>query len=185
MLQNSSAVKLKGKAYVDGVSYRPSLEKARAYYSRSDVLDELLGAMQHWHVRLEPGEGLKHRWFNITERRELRQTLMQLLDRMSRNDRLVEFPYMRIDGRRHDPAVSWDDEDLWGLDFMIEKDGSTWRPCWDAVIPVTGILDYFGIHYWLKYTGHHSLHVIVPAENFPTPWGTLRFVDYMPSFTWR
>ena len=29
------------------------------------------------------------------------------------------------------------------------------------------ILEHFGVHYWLKYTGHHSLHLIIPAEVFP------------------
>ncbi len=70
MPKNSNKVKLSGKAFVDGVLYRPSLEEVRAYYSRTDVLDELLGAMQCWHVRLEPGEGLKHMWFNVNYRDE-------------------------------------------------------------------------------------------------------------------
>lgn len=151
------------------------------YYSRMDVLDEILGAMRRWHVRLEPGEKLKHKWFNISDRDELHRTLMRLLDRMDGNRELVKFPYMRIDGRRYDPVTSWAPEDLWGLDCMLEKDGSTWRECWDAVMPVIRILDHFGVYRWLKYTGHHSLHVMLPAESFPTRLGKLSQVEYMPS----
>ena len=60
---SKGGAKLSGKCYVGGVSYRPSLDEVRAYYSRTDVLNEILGAMRRWHVRLEPGEKLKHRWF--------------------------------------------------------------------------------------------------------------------------
>ena len=85
---------------------------------------------------------------------------MRLLDRMDRNSELVKFPYMRIDGRRYDPVTSWAPEDLWGLDFKFEKDGSTWKECWDAVMPVIRILDHFGVYYWLKYKHpERNLHV--------------------------
>ena len=114
---------------------------------------------------------MRHHWFNVDEISEISETLMRLLDRMEKNESLVKFPYMRIDARRHSPVTSWEENDLWGSDFMMEKDGSTWRECWDAVTPVIRILDYFGLRFWLKYTGHHSLHVMIPAENFPTKWG--------------
>ena len=176
---------LRGKCYVDGVLYRPSLEEAGAYYSREDVLDELAGAMQRWHVRLEPGETMQHSWFNVDKTDEISETLMRLLDRMEKNESLIKFPYMRIDARRYDPVTSWDENDLWGSDFMMEKDGNTWRECWDAVMPVIRILDHFGLRFWLKYTGHHSLHVMIPAENFPAKWGDLDFVNYASSFGLR
>ena len=179
--QMSKTTKLPQKCYVDGVLYRPSLDEVRAYYSRTSVLDEMLGGMRRWRVRLEPGEGVKHTWFNISDRDELHGTLMRLLDRMDKNNDLVEFPYMRIDGRRYEPMTSWDADDLWGLDFKLEKDGPTWRECWDAVTPVVRVLDHFGFRYWLKYTGHHSLHVMLPAESFPIRLGNLRQVEYMPS----
>jgi len=182
MATGATKPKLAPKCFVEGVLYRPAPDEVGAYYSRDDVLDELLGGMRRWHVRLEGGEGLKHRWLNTGDRDELRRTFRRLLDRMSGDSRRVKLPYLRIDGRRYDPAASWQADDLWGLDFGLEKDGWTRRECWDAVVPATKILDHFGVHYWLKYTGHHSLHVIVPAENFPTRWGKLRLVEYLPSF---
>ena len=173
------------KCYVDGLLYRPPLEEVRAYYSRTDVLDELLGGMRRWHVRLEPGEGLRHRWINVTDRQELRAMLLRPLDRMARNPRRVKFPYLRIDARRYEPVTSWEPDDRWGLDFVLEKDGPTWRECWDAVLPVTAILDHFGVHYWLKYTGHHSLHVLMPAESVPARLGRLPLLEYLPSIRRR
>ena len=179
---NKEEAKLSGKCYVDGVLYRPALDEIRAYYSREDILDEILGAMRRWHVRLEPGKGLKHLWFNVSNHNELREKLMRLLDRMDRNRELVKYPYFRIDGRRYEPVTSWEPDDLWGLDVMMERDGQTWRECWDPVTPMIEILEHFGVHYCLKYTGHHSLHVMIPAESFPARMGGLSQVEYIPSF---
>jgi len=108
-----------------------------------------------------------------------------LLDRMDRNKELVKYPYFRIDGRRYKPVTSWEDDNLWGLDVMMETDGQTWRECWDAVTPMIEILEHFGVHYCLKYTGHHSLHVMIPAESFPAHMGGLSQVEYIPRFYHR
>jgi len=174
---------LSGKAYVDGKLYRPSLDEARAYYSREDVQDEILAGMQHWHVRFEPGEGAKHRWLNTADREMLHSTIMRALDRMS--DRKELFPYFRIDGRRYSPVASWDPQHLWGRDLIVEMDGPNWRFCWDAMLPVIAILKHLGVHYWLKYTGHHSLHVVIPAESFPSTLGSVRLAEIFPSLAWR
>jgi len=174
---------LSRKAYVDGKLYRPSVDEARAYYSRGDVQDEILEAMKLWHVRFEPGEGATHRWFNTEDRAALERTLTSALDRMS--DARTLFPYFRIDGRRYSPVTSWERDALWGKDLVVEMDGSNWRPCWDAMRPVIAILKSFGVHYWLKYTGHHSLHVVVPAENFLTVLGGVRIAEVFPNLAWR
>ncbi len=77
-----SQARLSGKAYVDGALYRPGLDDVQAYYSREHVLAEFLAGMRKWHVRLEPGEGLKHRWFSVESTVDIRRTLKRLLDRM-------------------------------------------------------------------------------------------------------
>jgi HEAT repeat protein len=138
----------------------------RAYYAREDVLDELLQGMQRWHVKFVPGYA-KSEWIYTEDPRELRTMIMQPLDLMEREPEREDYPYFRIDWARHDPAWSWDAETLWGYDFVIEKDSIIWQECFEAVLPVMDILEYFGVHYWCKYTGHHSLHLVVPAEVFP------------------
>lgn len=125
--KGETSAKLSGKAFIDGALYRPSVEELRAYYSRDDVLNEFLLGMRKWRVRLEPGEGLKHRWFNVGSHDEIHQTLMRLLDRMAGRRALSRYPYFRIDGRRYEPVTSWEAKDLWGWDFIIEKDGYGWR----------------------------------------------------------
>ena len=68
MTPKGKKAELPERCLVNGVLHRPSLDEAKAYYSRDDVLDELLGGMRHWHVRLEPGEGLRHRWLRLSDR---------------------------------------------------------------------------------------------------------------------
>ena len=182
MCGDARRVKLSSRCYVDEKLYRPLLEEAKEYYSRGDVLHEMLAAMHRWHVRLEPGEGRKHRWFNVDSHRTIRRTLIKHIDFMQRHPGRYKYPYMRIDALRYDPVPSWDGKDLWGLDLIIEKDGKYWRSCWRAVAPVIDLLHHFGVYYWLKYTGHHSLHVVIPAENFPVNWGNVKLVNYLPSF---
>jgi hypothetical protein len=145
---------------------RPSVDEIRAYYAREEVLDELLQGMQRWHVKFVPGYA-KTSWLCTQDPVELREAIARPLDRMAKNPKLVDYPYFRIAWERHDPAWSWDAGTLWGYDFVIEKDSVIWQECFEAMLPVMDILDHFGVFYWLKYTGHHSLHLVIPAEAFP------------------
>ncbi len=145
---------------------RPSIIKIRDYYSRDETLNELLQAMQRWHVRFVPGYA-KSRWFYTENQQELHSMIMKRLGLMEKRPERKDYPYFRINWERHHPAYSWDEETLWGYDFVIEKDSFLWQECFEAMLPVMDILEHFGVHYWLKYTGHHSLHLIIPAEVFP------------------
>ena len=145
---------------------RPSIAEIRDYYSRDETLNELLQAMQHWHVRFVPGYA-KSRWVYTENRQELHSMIMKRLGLMEKHPERKDYPYFRINWERHRPAYSWDEKTLWGYDFVIEKDSFLWQECFEAMFPVMDILEHLGVHYWLKYTGHHSLHLIIPAEVFP------------------
>jgi hypothetical protein len=145
---------------------RPSIAEVRDYYAREDVLNELLQAMQHWHVKFVPGYA-PSRWVYTQDPRELRSMIVEPLDLMERYPERQDYPYFRIYGQRHCPAHSWDEGTLWGYDFVIEKDAYLWQECFEAMLPVMDILEHFGVYYWLKYTGHHSLHLVIPAEVYP------------------
>ncbi len=149
---------------------RPTIEEVCAYYARPEVLNEILQAMQCWHARFVPGYA-RQSWVYTKDPDELRSLLRQPLDLMAQDPERSEYPYFRINGARYSPAHSWDEDKLWGYDFVIEKDSFLWQECFEAMLPVMDILEYFGVHYWLKYTGHHSLHLIIPAECFPRTIG--------------
>jgi len=145
---------------------RPSIPEIRGYYSRDEILNELLHAMQRWHVPFVPGYA-KSEWVYTESLEELHSMIMKRLDLMETHPERKDYPYFRINWERHHPAYSWDAETLWGYDFVIEKDSFLWQECFEAMLPVMDILEHFGVHYWLKYTGHHSLHLVIPAETFP------------------
>ncbi|MBN1875609.1 MAG: HEAT repeat domain-containing protein [Anaerolineae bacterium] len=149
---------------------RPTIDEVRAYYSRPEILNEILQAMQRWHVRFLPGYS-RQSWVYTEDPAELHALMMQSLDLMQANPERTEYPYFRINWERYHPAHSWDKDTLWGYDFVIEKDSFLWQECFEAMLPVMDILDDFGVYYWLKYTGHHSLHLVIPAECFPHTLG--------------
>ena len=145
---------------------RPTIDEIRAYYARPEILNEILKAMQRWHVSFVPGYA-KQNWVYTEDAAELRTMLMQPLDLMEHYPERTEYPYFRINWARHNPAHSWDESTARGYDFVIEKDSFLWQECFEAMLPVMDILEHFEVYYWLKYTGHHSLHLIIPAECFP------------------
>lgn len=149
---------------------RPTVGEVRAYYARPEILNEILQAMQRWHVRFVPGY-VPQRWIYTEDPAELRALLRAPLDEMDTHPERTEYPYLRINWARYHPAPAWDADKLWGYDFVIEKDSFLWQACFEAMLPVMDILEHFGVHYWLKYTGHHSLHLVIPAACFPRTVG--------------
>lgn len=145
---------------------RPLVEAIREWYARDDVLNEILQAMQRWHVKFMPGYAPSS-WLYTEDAGELRTAIERPLELMARHPERRDYPYFRIFGERHRPAPCWDEDTLVGYDFVIEKDGRIWQECFEAMLPVLDVLEHHGVYYWLKYTGHHSLHVILPAEVFP------------------
>jgi hypothetical protein len=145
---------------------RPTVDEIRAYYARPEILNEILQAMRRWHVSFVPGYA-KQSWIHTEDTVELCAMLTQPHDLMEQHPERTEYPYFRINWALHNPAHSWDKDTLQGYDFVIEKDSFLWQECFEAMMPVMDILEHFGVYYWLKYTGHHSLHLVIPAECFP------------------
>ena len=55
-----------------------------------------------------------------------------------------------------------------GWDFALEVDRGQ-RESFRALLPALGVLEHFGVRPLAKYSGHRSLHLIIPAEQFPRP----------------
>jgi hypothetical protein len=52
----------------------------------------------------------------------------------------------------------------WDLRFEVDLD---WLSSFRALTPVVAVLEHFDLPVLVKYSGHRSLHVILPAEAFP------------------
>lgn len=64
--------------------------------------------------------------------------------------------------------VSRTSEDTKVCDFVIEVDNKhSWKRCFEATKPVIDMLNDFGVHSYVKFSGHASAHVIIPGEIFP------------------
>jgi hypothetical protein len=57
-----------------------------------------------------------------------------------------------------DDTVGWDAR----FEFDFEQDQS-----FAVVLPIAGVLQYFSVPHLLKFSGHRSLHLVIPAESFP------------------
>ena len=90
---------------------RPSIVEIRDYYSRDEILSELLQAMQRWHVRFVPGYA-KSDWVYTENALKLHSMIMRRLDLMEKHPQRKDYPYFRINWERHHPAYSWDEETL-------------------------------------------------------------------------
>jgi HEAT repeat protein len=52
-------------------------------------------------------------------------------------------------------------------DFVLEADCRGWRKSFDDLYGAIEILDKFGVTYRIKFSGHRSLHFMIPWEAFP------------------
>jgi HEAT repeat protein len=52
-------------------------------------------------------------------------------------------------------------------DCVIESDVTTWRDAFQDVYAIVDRMDRHGVRYLLKFSGHRSLHVVLPAETLP------------------
>jgi HEAT repeat protein len=53
-------------------------------------------------------------------------------------------------------------------DCVFESDVITWRDAFQDVYAIVDRMDRHGVRYQLKFSGHRSLHVVLPAEVLPT-----------------
>ncbi|MBN1642669.1 MAG: HEAT repeat domain-containing protein [Anaerolineae bacterium] len=55
-------------------------------------------------------------------------------------------------------------------DCVFEADLPTWRDAFRDVAPVATLMDRYEVGYRLKFSGHRSLHISIPAEAIPRPY---------------
>jgi hypothetical protein len=52
-------------------------------------------------------------------------------------------------------------------DLMTEEDPPSWKQAFDQMMRVIDALESYGAFYQIKFSGHRSLHLMIPAESFP------------------
>ena len=157
----------------------PTLKEALAYYSREDISSYIFEATQRWHVILVIPR--KKRWEinwpaeTVTPRHrdELIETLEKRVARtMPHQDpdlSLPFYPSFHVAVRTTHLARKGRDRVPYG--YVVESDAGSWKRSFKAVEDPMAALEEKGIFYRCKFSGHRSLHVIVPVDAFPQQTG--------------
>ena len=93
-------------------------------------------------------------------RRKILKKLSDLSEGLEETDLLPKYPTMHILKDRGESA------DV-RYDFMTEDDPSSWQQAFQNMAKALDVLDAHDVYYRIKFSGHRSLHLMIPAESFP------------------
>lgn len=90
----------------------------------------------------------------------------RILDEVLDNSQRYEFPFYPFWGMQSMEVFDPVTQNLIGWDIRFELDYDL-QHSFAVLLPIAQFLEYFDIPIILKYSGHRSLHLIIPAESFP------------------
>jgi len=145
------------------------MAEAIEYYLRGDILAELYRATRVRDVTFVygTGDGPDTRVaLHPGSAAELRGMLRETFTRF--RDCLIPYPWFTIgvDDESEATAYAGKDRHHIGWDAAIEFDYG-WRCSFGELRSGMAVLDDFGIHYRVKFSGHRSLHFCIPSEAMP------------------
>jgi HEAT repeat protein len=163
---------------------RPTLGEVLDYYTREAFLTFLLDTCrvrrvamviphrQHWEPRWEEDE------VRATDVEQLRAYVVGQIARelpgVGPGERPDYYPsFHQSVWRRPDGAAAPSGKRGRGprarlQDCVFEADLGTWRDSFHDVCAILEQMDRYGVRYRLKFSGHRSLHVVIPAELLPS-----------------
>ena len=138
----------------------PTKGELLEYYARPDVAAVLYYQTRRWQVLAQIGGDIP---LQPASPADLRDTLVQALEDGSKgvglDQRLDNYPTVHLLRQRQGPEVE--------LDYMIETDPQSWHQAFFEIGRAVEVLEAVGAYYQLKFSGHRSLHLLIPAEAFP------------------
>ncbi len=139
----------------------PTKGELLEYYARPEVAAVFYYQARRWQVLVQMGEDIL---LQPNSEAEVRDTLLQTLELFSQgvglDQKLDKYPTIHIRRQRGD-------EHPVELDYMIETDPQSWHQAFYEIGQAVEVLEAVGAFYQLKFSGHRSLHLIIPAEAFP------------------
>jgi len=156
----------------------PTIQEVIDYYLRPDILSQIHTTMRVRDVtfayRLVGRERVENT-LHATDVDELEGFLRRFFTQYE--GQLEAYPWFTTataENMEENAAYEYDprtgERRIIGWDMLIELDYG-WRQSFGELYSAMQVLDDFGIHYRLKFSGHRSLHLILPAESMP---GSLR-----------
>jgi len=151
----------------------PTIPEVVNYYLRSDILPEIFRVTQVRDVTFiyrESGSKDEHIPLQPKDITELENFLRQFFTQ--HEGQLEPYPWFTMSWESaayenpNSGEFGYDERRIIGWDSIIELDYG-WRQSFGELYSGIQVLDDFGIHYRSKFSGHRSLHFILPAEAMP------------------
>jgi HEAT repeat protein len=156
---------------------KPTLEEVVDYYTRHDFLSFLLHTLQvhrvvtviprqlHWEPDWERDE------VQAADEEQLRQVILERIatqyPHTAPGGRPDYYPSFHISVWRRDRGEGHARGEGRAHDCVFEADLPTWRDAFRDVGSILALMDRYQIPYRHKFSGHRSLHVVIPAEVVP------------------
>jgi hypothetical protein len=155
---------------------KPTLGEVIDYYTRDDFLQVLLEMVRARRVVLVISD--KAHWEPDWSRHEIvgestgdleqfiRKEIAAQLPKVGPDDRPAYYPSFHQSVRRR-PGSEGSIPHRSLQDCVFEADLLTWRDAFQDVYAIVDLLRRYDIPYWHKFSGHRSLHVVIPGEVIP------------------
>jgi len=139
----------------------PTKGELLEYYACDDVVAAIYYQARRWQLRLQFG---KTCMLEPASEKDVRNTVLRQLEDftcgLKETEKPGKYPTMHLLRERGEGAEV-------RYDYMAETDPPSWRRAFDDIIPALDALDAHGAYYRIKFSGHRSLHLLIPAEAFP------------------
>lgn len=156
---------------------KPTLSEILEYYDREDVKSFIYQAcldrkiLLFFAPELRWSENLRGTFLTLDNPECLSNAILKSLG--DSLDELAEDEPMKFYPSFHAVLDMLDDY----KDFALEADMRGWRRSFDDLYGALEILDRFQVAYRIKFSGHRSLHLMIPWEAFPESFNGLSVKD--------
>lgn len=139
----------------------PTVGELFEYYSRDDICAVMYYQSKRWKILMNFGDNylLEPESERDTREKMLRK-LRDFTEGMKETERLPKYPTMHILRDRGESAPV-------RYDFMLESDPKSWSQAFSDMAKNLDVLEAQDAYYQIKFSGHRSLHLLIPAESFP------------------
>jgi len=151
---------------------KPTLGEVLDYYTREDFLSFMLALRRRYRVAAvisrtlhwEPDWARDEVCGAPVEdlRRWIVEKIAQAMPNVGANERPAYYPSFHQSVRLRSAGGEGD-----CFDCIFEADLPTWRDSFRDVGAIVSLMAQFGVRYRHKFSGHRSLHIVIPAESLP------------------
>ena len=139
----------------------PTVGEMFEYYSRDDISAVMYYQAKRWRILMNfAGNYILEPTSERDTRDKILDQLRTLTSGLREDEHLPDYPTMHMLSDRGEGAEV-------RYDLMTEDDPTSWKQAFDQMMKVVDALESYGAFYQIKFSGHRSLHLMIPAESFP------------------